>query len=141
MNLSGAPLREAVREDFFIKNYNDDGADGDQLNLRKTTFTRRRRSRSWGRILGPAHPLTSTGHTPTTQNRTTPATDHHFDDLSRSLGALRAPTFRRKSIGPRPHICHGLTNGVRGEKSVMWRNFKFLYTIYVEKSKIHLHVN
>ena len=36
-----------------------------------------------------------------------------------------------------PHICHGLTDGVRGEKPVMWRNFKFLYMIDVEKSKIH----
>ena len=36
-----------------------------------------------------------------------------------------------------PDICHGLTDGVRGEKSVMWRNIKFLYMTDVEKSKIH----
>ena len=26
----------------------------------------------------------------------------------------------------RPHICHRITDYIRGEKSVMWRNFKFL---------------
>ena len=35
-----------------------------------------------------------------------------------------------------PHICHGHKDGVRGEKSVMWRNFKFLYMTDVEKSEI-----
>ena len=45
---------------------NDDDDDGDQLNLRETTFTRRRGgslNRSWGRILGPTQLLTSTIHT------------------------------------------------------------------------------
>ena len=40
-----------------------------------------------------------------------------------------------------PHICHGPTGQARGEKSVMWRNFKFLYMTDVEKSKIHPHVD
>ena len=26
-----------------------------------------------------------------------------------------------------PHICHGPTGQARGERSVLWRNFKFLY--------------
>ena len=34
-----------------------------------------------------------------------------------------------------------ITDYIRGEKSVMWRNFKFLYTTDVEKSKIHPHVD
>ena len=33
------------------------------------------------------------------------------------------------------------TSGACGEKSVMWRNFKFLYITDVEKSKIHPHVD
>ena len=58
----------------------------------------------------------------------------------RKLGGLRAysifwiPQFI-------PDICHGLTDGVCGEKSVMWRNFKFLSMTDVEKSKIHPHVD
>ena len=51
----------------------------------------------------------------------------------------KSPNFQGPNL-PIPHICHGLTDGVRGEKSVTWRNFKFLYMTYVEKSKIHPHV-
>ena len=40
-----------------------------------------------------------------------------------------------------PHICHGHKDGVRGEKIVMWRNFKFLYMTDEEKSKISPHVD
>ena len=40
-----------------------------------------------------------------------------------------------------PHICHGHTDNVRGEKSVMWRNFKFLYMKHVEKAKISPHLD
>ena len=49
--------------------------------------------------------------------------------------ALRACLALQKAI---PDICHGLTDGVRGEKSVMWSNFEFLYMTVVEKSKITL---
>ena len=40
-----------------------------------------------------------------------------------------------------PDICHSRTDGVCGEKSVMWRNFKFLNMTDVEKSKIHPYVD
>ena len=35
----------------------------------------------------------------------------------------------------------GTTGSARGEKSVMWRNFKFLYMTDVEKSEISSHVD
>ena len=40
---------------------------------------------------------------------------------------------------PIPHICHGYTGHTRGEKSAMWRNFKFLYICHGEKSGISPH--
>ena len=33
-----------------------------------------------------------------------------------------------------PDICHRRTDGVYGEKSVMWKNFRFLYICHGEKS-------
>ena len=44
-------------------------------------------------------------------------------------------------IAPIPDICHGPTGQARGEKSVMWRNFKFLYMKHVEKAKISPHLD
>ena len=41
-----------------------------------------------------------------------------------------------------PHICRGPTGQARGEKSVMWRNFKILYMKHVEKLKfVHMWIN
>ena len=40
-----------------------------------------------------------------------------------------------------PDICHGHTGQARKKKSVMWRNFKFLYMKDLEKSKISPHVD
>ena len=38
-----------------------------------------------------------------------------------------------------PHICHGYTGHTRGEKTAMWRNFKFLNICRGEKSGISPH--
>ena len=40
-----------------------------------------------------------------------------------------------------PDFCHRRTDGVCGEKSVMWRHFKFLYMKHVEKAQICPHVD
>ena len=40
-----------------------------------------------------------------------------------------------------PDICHGHTEGVRGEKICHEENFKFLYMTDEEKSKISPHVD
>ena len=48
-------------------------------------------------------------------------------------GASRAGTYLIFVTGPRARPVE--------KKSVMWRNFKFLYMTDVEKSKIHPHVD
>ena len=57
-------------------------------------------------------------------------------DPAHSWALLAHPTALSTSLGCIPDICHGHRDGVRGEKSVMWRNFKFLYMTDVEKSEI-----
>ena len=39
-----------------------------------------------------------------------------------------------------PHICHGRTDGVRGQKKLSC-SFKFLYMTHVEKAKISPHLD
>ena len=39
-----------------------------------------------------------------------------------------------------PHICHQYHQYICAEKLVMWRNFRFLYMIDVEKSEVSPHV-